>query len=429
MSAIAAAEAKERRPASTRASLIVVYAGYFFRYVYLLILIPFYGRVLGAGEYGRVLAAMSLYQVVWLLIEWGMPSAGGRDVAQNRSIAARAELYGTQMCGRLITAAVFVPLGLIAAHFSEALANPHEFGVCAVLMALISAFNLGWYFQGTLQFRKSIALELLGFAINLPAILLLVRGPQDGARILYVLIFSGCVSTAIAHFLVLRELHWRVSLLGRLAEGARFVRRNVPLFIHSGISLVLAGATTYLLSLYATPAEIGHYGAADRLVTVGLSLIAPANQVLIGTISSRLAEPQRRADAFRLMCRALLIAPSLGLLVALLTYAIAPFAIPLIFGGDFGASIALVRALIFVFPLALFTQVTTGWILVPLRCDRRVALISLVGTVVTTLAVLLLASAHSSAGAVAGRLAGYLVMTIVSAIVLRQLAAQGRLSA
>ncbi|MGN6651100.1 MAG: lipopolysaccharide biosynthesis protein, partial [Trinickia sp.] len=44
--------------------LVFVYVGYIMRYLYLLVVIPFYGRVLGVTEYGRVLAAMSLMNVI-----------------------------------------------------------------------------------------------------------------------------------------------------------------------------------------------------------------------------------------------------------------------------------------------------------------------------------------------------------------------------
>ena len=61
------------QPVSIQYALAFVYGGYFFRYLYSLILIPFFGRVLGPAEYGKVLAAMSLFNVVWLVVEYGFP--------------------------------------------------------------------------------------------------------------------------------------------------------------------------------------------------------------------------------------------------------------------------------------------------------------------------------------------------------------------
>ena len=79
---------------STSRSLLFVYGAYLFRYLYLLILIPFYGHVLGATAYGQVLAAMSLYQIIWLAVEYGFPVVGARDLASTTDKAVIARLIG-----------------------------------------------------------------------------------------------------------------------------------------------------------------------------------------------------------------------------------------------------------------------------------------------------------------------------------------------
>jgi hypothetical protein len=49
-------------PVSTRRALVFVYLGYLFRYVYMFVMVPFYGHVLGAAGYGRVLAACRCFK-------------------------------------------------------------------------------------------------------------------------------------------------------------------------------------------------------------------------------------------------------------------------------------------------------------------------------------------------------------------------------
>ena len=56
-----------------------VYGGYLMRYVYLIIVVPFYGRILGVAEYGRVLASMSLMNVIWMLVSYGFTFVGMRE--------------------------------------------------------------------------------------------------------------------------------------------------------------------------------------------------------------------------------------------------------------------------------------------------------------------------------------------------------------
>ena len=73
-----------------RAELMAVYVAYAFRYLYPLLLLPYYGRVLGAGGYGVVLAGMSLSNSIWLFVNFGFSTVGARDAVQARDARTRA---------------------------------------------------------------------------------------------------------------------------------------------------------------------------------------------------------------------------------------------------------------------------------------------------------------------------------------------------
>jgi PST family polysaccharide transporter len=70
-----------------------VYGGYLMRYVYLIIVVPFYGRILGVAEYGRVLASMSLMNVIWMLVSYGFTFVGMREVAKAHSVKECNAIY------------------------------------------------------------------------------------------------------------------------------------------------------------------------------------------------------------------------------------------------------------------------------------------------------------------------------------------------
>ena len=97
------AAAKAAAEPSTRRALAFVYVGYAFRYLYLAILVPFYARVLGASEYGRLLTAMGLFQIVWMVTEYGFPSAGVREVAKAGAQGGEGALYSRHAAGRFVT--------------------------------------------------------------------------------------------------------------------------------------------------------------------------------------------------------------------------------------------------------------------------------------------------------------------------------------
>lgn len=383
------AEAVVKQPdgGSTRRALAFVYAGYAFRYLYLLVLVPFYGRVLGAAEYGRVLAAMSLFQVVWLVGEYGFPAVGARDTAAANTREELARIYGRNVHGRLMTALPAAALGLGGTLMSPLLRERPIFGVLATLTGLLAAFNLGWFFQGTLRFRTSVVLEMLGFAINLPLILFLVRGPNDGARVLAVLFTSSLIATVTAHVIAIRSLGGqKLSCAG----GRALISDSTALFAHKGLILLMANSSTYLISVFASAAEVGYYGAAERLVTAALSLMNPANQVLIGTVSRQIASRDGEDRAFALMRTGFFVFGVLGLSLLCGTLLLGGTMIPLILGESFRPAIPMLYVLAVIFPFAAIDQVVTGYVLIPLRLDRVVTKVSFQSAVVTVLLVVVL---------------------------------------
>ena len=404
--------AMKGRSVSTKKSLFFTYGGYFFRYIQLLILIPFYGRVLGADEYGKVLAAMSLFQVVWMIVDYGFPIVGARDLASTRDKAVIAREFGRQFMARLWMAPFGIALGVGGTLVSPILRADPALGLVATALGIISAFNLGWYFQGTLHFRTSVMLEVAGFLINLVLILSVVRDAGDGLLVLMSLLVSGLACTVAAYVIALRQIDIRSI---RFSGAASLLRASTALFAYTGLSTIVACASTYLLSLFASATEVGFYGSAERLANVVLSLMQPANQVLIGTVTWRLGFPETEAAAYALMRKGLAVMGVFGIAAFFGAFSLSPYLIPIIFGPGFNSSIPIMQLFGLMFPFAALGQVVCMYILIPLREDRLVTKIAAVGAVCSLIAMLLLVRDFSGLGVAGARVIGAVVTTILLA--------------
>ncbi|MGV7246280.1 oligosaccharide flippase family protein, partial [Caballeronia sp. M23-90] len=267
--------------------LVFVYGGYVMRYLYLIIVIPFYGRVLGVAEYGRVLAAMSLMNVIWMLASYGFTFVGMRDVAKSPERSHHNDVFSLHSSARIFTGAVGLAVGVIATLCSPTLSERPLMGLLATMLGLVSALNLGWLFQGRQRFRTPIIIEVIGFAISLVLILSIVRGPQDSVWVVASLLIAGVISSVISYGLTFAHVglpKFRVSGVMDLMRG------STMLFAYSTGSAVLTASSTYLLTLLSSPDQVGYFGAAERFATIGLSLMGPAAQVFIPTISRQLAQ-------------------------------------------------------------------------------------------------------------------------------------------
>lgn len=412
------------KPVSVKRALGFVYVGYAFRYLSLLVLVPFYGRVLGAAEYGRVLAAMALYQVVWTLTEYGFPTVGARDVAAARDRVALAHEYGRHCTGRGLLVVVGLAVGAVGTWASPVLRERPMFGVLATLLGVVAAFNMGWWFQGMLQFRTSVIMEVAGFAMNLVFVLAVVRGADDGWLVLASLLASALVATTTAHVIVLRDID-RGAI--RFRGGVLLMKQSTALFADRGLGMLMASSSTYIISLFASAAEVGWYGAAERLATVGLSLTQPAGQVLVGTVSRQIRDLETQGEAFALMRKGMFAMTGFGIVLLAGAVLLAPPLVPVILGSDFGPAIPILQTLAGMFPFAAFAQVVVGYVLVPLRYDKLVSLISLLSTLLTVALMLLLGRTYAGIGIAAARALAQAATAVLLLEVLRREQLVGRI--
>jgi PST family polysaccharide transporter len=346
-----------------------VYGGYLLRYLSLLVLVPYYGRVLGPASYGEVLAGMSLMNVVWMVVAFGFSPLGARELASSRDDAGRARIFGRQTAARLL----LLPLGLlvgVGGTFTSAVLKADPlFGLLGTALGILAAFNLGWLFQGLRRFRLSMALEALSYPLNLVFVLLSVRSARDGVWALLSVLLSSVICSLAAYVTGFRftKLSWP-----RLTEVFDEIRASALLFVGSMGSLILTAGSTYLLSLFASAREVGYFGTAERFAAVGLGLLGPATQVLMPTISSLHKDGSSRATD--LARKGLLLELGYGLCVCVGGVTLAPFVLPLAMGHQFDASIRILQILSCLFPFATFSHALQSYVLIPLRHERLLKL-------------------------------------------------------
>ncbi len=313
--------------------LVFVYGGYIMRYLYLLVVIPFYGRVLGVTEYGRVLAAMSLMNVIWMLVSYGFTFVGMRDVSKVHEKREFNDIFSLHLSARLMMGTIGAIVGLTATFCSPVLSQRPLIGLLAMVLGIINGWNLSWLFQGRHQFRTPIMLEVVGFALSLVLVLSIVRGPSDSTWVLASLLIAGLCSTGIAYWLTVKDIGLPRVNFHRVPG---LMRDSTMLFLDSTGSVVLTSSSTYLLTLLSTPTQVGYYGAAERFATIGLSLMGPAAQVFIPTISRQMAQNDHQGARSTTRRGAALLL-GYGFLALGGALVLSPYVLPLILGHAFCA--------------------------------------------------------------------------------------------
>jgi PST family polysaccharide transporter len=183
------------------------------------------------------------------------------------------------------------------------------------------------------------------------------------------------------------------------------MRGSTMLFCYSTGSAVLTASSTYLLTLLSTPAQVGYFGAAERFATIGISLMGPAAQVFIPTISRQLAQGDHQG-AHATSRRGATLLMAYGLLALCGALGLSPFLLPLILGAAFAPSAYVLQCLAWMFPFAAFNQFVAFYVFVPRKRDRLLAVAGITSGLANLAAALYLAPRYGATGMALARVIG-----------------------
>lgn len=380
---------------------IFVYLAYTLRYVYLLVLIPFYGRVLGSEGYAVVLSAMSLMNFAWIFTGWGFAQAGVRSLS-TQSSALYGQTFGAHFSARLILSIGAMAGSMVMIHSSPLLSAHLVAAYLALALGVLSAFNLGWYFSGSNRPRHAVSLEMLGFVISLGLVLTLVSRPSDATYAILSLLISGIIVTGIAHFWIRKEIS--LSNLIQFPAGLSLIRSAGYLFLYASSAMLVSAISTYIVGLFSTTAVVGEYGAADRLVALGISVMSPLGMVLIPKITSLHANnPQA---AYHLSKKVLVALLAISVCGALISFVFAEPIVALIFGDSFIGTAPVLRWFSLIFPINALIIFIGTYVLIPLQQEKALAHSVIFGILLFTLISIPLTKSYQGIGMAGARLIG-----------------------
>lgn len=378
-----------------------VYTAYTLRYLSVILLIPYYGRVLGPASYGTVLAAMSLMALVWMVVNYGFSTTGSRELASTLDDQTHALVFSRQISARLILIPVGVSVGVLGTCLSPTLRSNPWFGVIATLLGLINSMNLGWFYQGLRKFRLSVIFEAMAYPLNVGFVLLLVKNSSDGLRALIALLLSTSLAALCAYFVALHMLKpRRLSVQGGLSE----IKDASTIFLQSVNSMMMTSGSTYMLSVLSTPEQVGYFGSVEKLISFALAFLQPAAQVLMPTIAHR--SKHDSGNLRQLVRKGIAFEMGYGLCACLVGALFAPYIIHLAFGPRFSLSVAMMRIMVWALPFAAFTHAVGSYILIPQRNERWLVIAFVVGNVFNVALILLLTKGLGGVGVSAARVAG-----------------------
>lgn len=339
-------------------------------------------RRLGVEGLGHYTIAMAYLNVSQVLVELGLPTLLVRDLAQtptHRRTYFRWSL-GIQLVTSLLTWGGLILLSFVLPYGPVTAASLWLVGASLPLYAITATAET--IFQAGERMELVMGVEVV---IN-TLILLLSLGVLglggDELALIAVIIATQAIS-AVSCLLLLR----RSQLLAAPQEAAptalaSLLRRTAPFWGLALSDVLLQRLDILLLSFIAGPAVTGIYSAAYNVVRVLMKLIQSFWRALYPTLS-RL---QRHAtDRYvRLQTLSLRVGLLAVLPTAAISFGVAPDLMRLFFGGDYAASAAVYRILIWSAPLFLIEVYAITLLMIEhhLRASLRVSALHIASIVI-----------------------------------------------
>ena len=339
-----------------------------------LITLPYIARVLRPSAFGLVVFAQGFAYVLVVFIDWGFGYTGVRSTAESRTdadglAAAVHRVRGAQSV--LAIASLVVALGAL---FVIPKMNEHPaFLAMAWVAAVATALAPGWFFVGTEKMRLITLVQLAFRALGAALTFILVKGPDQAWVVMALFTGSAIAGWIASDVLMYRKISFQMPTL---RSSVREIRGASMVFIGTIAATLYTSFNVVLLGLFESTTAVAHFGAAERIVRVSLTVMGPIGLAVLPRMTSLQARGQRDR-ARRLLTIAVAAAGTVALTLTVGLFVFAPTVIRILYGHRFvHDSVPILRVLVLIIPISITGAVLGSW-LITLHKDRLVAMIVL----------------------------------------------------
>lgn len=359
------------------ANASALFAGQAISLVVPLITIPYLARVLGPASWGPVLAAQALGNWLLLFVEFGFELWGTRAVARARTAPDLIPeiVHGVQSAKlllSLIAAAIAGAVYLLVP--SLRLGGGPALVAWAVTYGILRGLSPLWFFQGLERVRRAVGVDTIARVLAALGVFVVVHGPADNTRVVELqAVFAGLSLIVLTAWLG-RHVPIRMPVP---SAALTTIRETGYIFACRVSTGLYVQANTLIMSVLATPALVGFFGGAERIVRAAINLFQPLTQAFLPRVS--FLHGSDRSTAHRTVRLALIGVGLLGLTMGGVAVLGAPLLVELILGPGYVAAVPVLRVLGVLLPLVAVNTVLGLYWALPFGHERSFLVAILAG--------------------------------------------------
>lgn len=379
------------------------------------ILLPYLARTLQVHGFGEYSYVVGINTFLWIIVEWGYPTGGIREVASSREDPTELQAaFWKILYAKFVLAIPVVAILLALVMISDPSIRQVVF-ISGLTTIVGATFACEWFAQGVEKLGTFVFISVSARMAVTILTFVLVRSEADAdlAALLHGL--NGLFGGLPGFFLIVLAFRYTPKRQSFAAIWGN-ISTNFSLFLARANGILYISAPPLVLGLVANPTQIGIYAGADKIARICVLLIGPIGIIVTPGIFASMQTS--RELAAMLSGRYLVIQAAITFPMSLALFLFAPQIIYVILGEGYDQSATLLRLLSPVPMLVGLSNALTNQFLVPLALDRWLAVLSLSCAVTYVLILIALSIGLAAIGASIALLLVELVMISGAAFII-----------
>lgn len=314
-------------------------------YIFPLITAPYLVRTLGADNYGLIAFSTATLAYLALVVDYGFNWTGVRQISINRHNQLKVnKLFSTIMLIKFIILILsFVFLNILIFSFDKFGDNKELFYTTFIFVAA-NAFIPVWLFQGLEKMSYVTYQSVFTKGFFTFCIFIFVNKQDDYLFVPLLLGIGAFISAVLSLLFIYKTLNVRLIVPSFEEINEQIVDGWHVFYTNLAISLYTV-SSTFILGLFASPAVVGYYAAAEKVIQAAKGLNMPLSHSLFPYVSKMFDKDKLRG--LKVVKIALLISTSYNLLISTLIFFLAPVIVSILFGEEFETVITLLKIMAF----------------------------------------------------------------------------------
>ena len=337
-----------------------------------LVALPYLATVLGASQLGRVAFALSVAQILLIISDYGFNLSAPKAIALHRDDPKKiAEIFCAVMLVRSLLA--LAGFGVMVGIVFVFQVGRSELPILLLAYAMVIGNILlpQWLFQGLEQLKLVSAVQVAGRLIAFGGLFFLVKTPGDVLSATFLQAAGVGLGGILSIPLTMRalaggRLAWpkRTALKQQLQEGWH-------IFISTAAINIYTTSNIFFLGLLATPAALGQYHVAEKLIRAAQAMYGPIGNAVYPHVA-RIAATDKTV-ALQFVKGLVFKLGGLFATISITLYFSAPTLIHHVFGTEYEAAVPVLRILTLMLPISVIANIFAIQTLLPLGLESRLS--------------------------------------------------------